>query len=298
MRRLLVGAVVAFCLFAAGICQAASVFVDLKPEASVAQRDIRLADIAHIVSRDSQSLLAERLGNLTVSRCVSLAQKCRLMLAPIVAEVDARASELGISVVWGANQSTVITGRTQSLSLATAVDQGGAWIVGAIAQGNPVLVSVVEGPMTIDVPPGQARLQPGFSQIRRLGDYVDLPIQVLVDGIEVARTSIRYLVRQGNNPGSSGSALAAPVPNPSLAMPSVTEEQKPGTNGLSRTSVAVSKDQRVRLLVESGLVKIETDGIALADAELGESVRVRRTNGLAAVTGRAIDHGTVQLIEN
>lgn len=255
-----------------------SAFVELRSEALVEQAGVLLRDIARIASRDPA--VAERLGSLPVGRCASLAGDCRLDADMIVPEVEAHASETGVRLVWGANRSVAVSGRPRQVSLVAAIERGAAWAVQAYGQGVPVFVDVVEAQTTLSVPRGVTSVTPEIGRVRRVGAVLEMPVRVVVDGVEVARPVVRYMVRRsadGTGDTGAGSRIA------SMA---------------SDTRMAVAKDQRVRLLIDAGPVRVETEGVALGDARVGGTVRVRRSNGLAAVTGRAVDLGTVQVTEN
>lgn len=255
-------------------CRAERVFINLRPQAEVDRAEVRLTDIAEIATRNSN--VAEQLGSTVVFKCPSLASLCRLGKSDVVAVTQARAQQLGANLIWGSNEGVTVRGRMRPLSLMPAADRAAIRILQQMDQGYPLAVSIQEGPGSIDVPPGIAEFRPEFDQMRWVGSAIELPIHVLVDGASVAKPVIRYALRR--------SFVSAPPEE--LATERLTSDS------------AVAKNKKVRLLIGSGPVRIEAEGIALADADLGGTVRVRRPNGLADVRGRAIDRGTVLVEEN
>lgn len=273
--------VIRFCLamLCASVAHAGeSVFVELRSEAVVEQASVLLRDIARVVSRDPA--VAERFGSLPVGRCASLAGDCRLDADLIVPEVEARAAEAGVRLVWGANRSVAVSGKPRQVSLAAAIERGAAWAVQTYGQGAPVFVDVVETQTILSVPHGVVSVTPEIGRVRRAGAVLEMPVRVAVDGVEVAQPVVRYVVRRsvdGSGDAGAGSSAA-----------SIANDAR----------MAVAKDQRVRLLIDAGPVRVETEGVAMGDARVGGTVKVRRSNGLAALTGRAVDLGTVQVTEN
>lgn len=279
---------------------AESVFLDVRSEATVDQASVILADIARVVARDAS--VAEQLGRMPVARCASFIRECRIQIETVSGPVEARAAELGANVVWGANRSVVVNGRPKVVSLVPAIDRGAAWVLQAYGQGAPVYVSVVDGVSAVTVPPGALQVLPEPARMRRVGAYIEMPVRVLVDGMEVAQPQVRYVVQRGAQSVDvpalpvAQSIEVAPIATTARALPSPMLSDQPLVR--SESGNAVVKDQRVRLLIESGSVRVEAEGVALGDAKVGGDVKVRRANGLATVTGRAIDHQTVQIVEN
>ncbi|MBI2308415.1 MAG: flagella basal body P-ring formation protein FlgA [Rhodocyclales bacterium] len=269
---------------------AESVFFDVRPEATVDQPNVVVADIVRVVARDSA--LAEQLGSIPVGRCASLAGGCRFDVDSVAGAVEARAAELGARIVWGGTRGVAVSGRPKSVSLASAIDGGAAWLVQAYGQGAPVYVDVIDGAATVSVPSGRLQILAEPARMRRAGAYAEMPVRVLVDGVEVAQPQVRYLIRR----------MAAAADGKTLpTVDGVANFHAPSANPLvagGELRSAVTRNQRVRLLIDSGPVRVEAEGVALGDALLGGVVAVRRGSGLAAVTGRAIDQGTVQVVEN
>lgn len=265
-----------------------NVFVDVRPEAVVDQPQVVLRDIARVAARDSA--LAEQVGALVVGRCTSLSGGCRFEMDAVAGAIEARAAAIGANLIWGANRGVAVVGLPKAVSLDSAIDRGAVWLVQTFAQGAPVYVDVVGGPTSVTVPPGVVTVRPEISRMRRVGASLDMPVRVLVDGVDVAQPQVRYLMRRtaDTHDGHSGTQAGRFDAMPFQAHAIAGSEPR----------VAVAKDQRVRLLIDAGPVRVEAEGVAMGDAKVGGTVKVRRANGLAAVTGRAVDQGTVQVVEN
>lgn len=281
--------------FVAGMdCRAESVFINLKPEAEVDRGEVRLADIAEIAARDAN--IAAQLGGNVVFKCPGLAQPCRVGKTDIMAATQAKAQQAGANVIWGSNEAVSVRGRMRALSLAPAIDRAAVRILQQMDQGYPLALSVKEGPASIEAPPGAAEFRPEFDQMRWVAGGLELPINVLVDGVSVARPLIRYSLRRSlvsttAERADDGRGSAPRVAGGASIGQSVDPVPESG-------SAVVAKNKKVRLLIDSGPVRVEAEGIALADADFGGTVRVRRPNGLADVHGRAVDRGTVLVEEN
>lgn len=299
-------AVLALIGFAAGMdCRAETVFVNLRPEAEVGHSEVKLSDIAEVVSRDATA--ADQLGRSFVDKCPSLALPCRLERSRLAPAIETRAAQMGARLVWGANESVALKGRMAPLPLSSAIDHGAIRILQRMDQGYPLAVNVKDAPDSIDAPPGAAEFRPDFNEMRRIGAVIELPINVLVDGVSVARPIIRYGLRHGFASGKP--ELPRPVAASSRQdKPALLQRPWQGTAGAFQDdrhasegpagNVLVAKNRKVRLLIDSGPVRVEAEGIALADAGPGGTVDIRRANGLADIRGRVIDHGTVLVEEN
>ncbi len=280
-------------------CQAAGIFVNLLPEAQVDRPEIRLADIARMVGREPGG--AQQLGAVVVATCPTLARPCRLEMAGFLPAIQTQAAKLGTTLLWGANETVTITGRRRQLPLAPAIEQAAARILLQLNPAYPVALGITEAPVAVDVPPGPIEFRPEFDQIRRFGTTIELPITVLVDGVSVARPLVRYALRR------VAAAVAADMPARG-ANPRPEQKQAPGQTSISAQKekgameglsgdVAIGKNKKVRLLIATGPVQVETEGIALSDAALGALVDVRRANGQADIRGRAVDSDTVLVEE-
>lgn len=60
---------------------------------------------------------------------------------------------------------------------------------------------------------------------------------------------------------------------------------------------SVEKDRPVHILVQAGAVRLEGEGIALADGRKGDRVKVRRTGSEAEVLARVQGQGRVLVEE-
>lgn len=292
---------VPLCLVASTSCLAEGVFLSLRHEAGVERTNVALGDIAQIVTRDA--ILAEQLGRIPVGRCANLIAGCQFEAASISRLVETRASELGASLVWGANGSVAVNGRLRMVSMEHAIDQGAARIVQALGQGGSVSVSVAEAQVSVEVPPGVVQIQAEPNRMRRVGAYFEMPVQVFVDGVLVAQPQVKYLASRSaarvDVPLVLGDSSVVPrTMGPSDGADVSPDIRKSVSASGKDVRRAVMKDQKVRLLIESGPVHIEADGVALGDADIGTDVKVRRANGLATVMGRTIDQDTVRILGN
>lgn len=290
---------VPLCLVASTSCLAEGVFLNLRHEAGVDRTNVVLGDIAQIVTRDA--IVAEQLGRIPVGRCANLIAGCRFEAASISRLVETRAFELGANLVWGANASVAVNGRPRMVSMEHAIDQGAAWVVQALGQGGAVSVSVAAAQTSVEVPPGVVQILAEPNRMRRVGAHFEMPVQVFVDGVLVAQPQVRYLVSRGaawvDVPSVPGDSSAVPRTIGSFEGADVSPALRKSVSALGKdVRRAVMKDQKVRLLIESGPVHIEADGVALGEADIGGDVKVRRASGLAAVMGRAIDQDTVQIL--
>jgi len=288
-------AVIPLCaLFVTMDCLAESVFVNLRHEAEIDNVKVRLSDIAEIITQNGS--VAEQLGSAVVYECASFAPPCRLTKRDAMASTLAQARQLGADVIWGSNEVVTVRGRMRTLSLSPAIDQAAIRILQRIANGHPLALKVMEGPTLIEAPPGKVDFKPEFERIRWVDGNIELPINVRVNGSSVAKPIVRYALQrnlisasaeQGDDKQQHFKRTAGSMVNVQGDSMVQNSESSP-----------IIKNRKVRLLVDSGTVRIETEGVALENASIGESVVVRRPNSLADVHGRAIDRGIVLVEEN
>lgn len=282
-------------------CHAGNVFINLRTEVEVDRADLNLADIAEVISRDPAS--ASKLGATFVARCPSLSRLCHIQKTDISEAIETLAAQQQTRVIWGAAETVAIRGRKRSLPLTSVIDRTAIELVQRLGRGSPMAISISERPTSVEVPPGNTEFHPEFAQMLKEGSTIELPINVLVDGISVARPVVRYTVRRIPHPPrteSQSNAFVSHTENKTVQATVFSPESQAQTSGSERAveAMAVTKNKKVRLLIGSGPVRIETEGIALADASIGSIVDVRRDNGLAAIKGRAIDYGTVEIEDN
>lgn len=288
-------------LFLAGValcscCLAETVFVDLRAEAEVDKLPLSLGDLARLDARDKE--LARQLGGLQVDVCPTLAKSCRVDREKLAQAIAGPASRLGASLAWSATEAILVKGHVRPVSLSAAVDQGGVQILDRLGRGEILAAVVRDESPVVQVPPGAREIRPDLGGMRRIGGNVDLPFNVLVDGIPVARPVVRYALVHGVKPVGSGESK---VTRSGLPLKPVGEVQAAGgalpVQAVPAAAV-VGKNRPVRLLIDSGAVRIEADGLAVGDAGLGEYVGVVRQSAGGEIRGRVIGQGLVLLEEN
>ena len=283
------------------------VFLDLHREAVLDHAEVTLSEIADVFTRNDE--LARLVGRVTVAHCASLANNCRLEKSSLAAIVEEQTKKLGAQIIWSANESVLIKGRTRTLSLTPVIDSVAVGIVRTLGSNIPLAIKVLAGPTSIDIPIGITEIQPRIEQTHRTGTILELPLLVLVDGTIVANPMIRYEVRpaikqltigsaQQTMGAIDGSSGGFPKNNDIRSAKAGVENKNLRGSASSRSHHVVEKDQTVRLMIESGMVRVEAEGVVLTAGEIGDLVKVKRANGLAEVSGRVLDHGTVLVLEN
>jgi len=276
----------------------ADVFISLRDSAEVDQAAIRLSDIAEITAKYPEE--REYLGGLIVAHCPNLTALCHLHMNDIAVALQ---SQSGIRVFWGGNETVAVRGRKHSFSLLPAIESVAIRLVRAMDQGQPLSVGTDGRLTSVNVPPGTVDVRPDFKYLRWVRDSIELPLDVVVEGGYAIRPIIVFTVQrqrsiQSATPTTPDSRKELKAVSSSSRYSQKERQESDAalnTNSLSRTLVGRNKEVRIRLV--GGPVEIETDGIALADAGLGEYVNVRRTNGPGGFRGRVVERGVVVVEE-
>lgn len=267
----------------------AEVFVALRPTATVEGRVVRLGDVAAVTTRGASE--QGKYLSIEVSRLASLASPARVTREDIVRRVNTDHPELSGRLVWGGSNEVLVSGKPQRVDLETATNAAATYLMGRLGGGDLISLRLLDSQTAIEVPPGNVRSRPDMQAATRSGAVVEVPVIVEVDGVLAARPVLRFAVSRSPRAGNQAAAESA-------TMPTTEQRGSPAADTDMTKPYLVSRQQKVTVLLESDGMRIESEGIALADARMGEQVRVRRTSGNVELAGRAIRQGVVLVEEN
>lgn len=283
--------------FADMVGAAEAVFVTLKTRATVASTQIRLGDIADVVSSDSS--LAQRVTALRVRSMSAGSETLHLSREEIEAAIAKLDQRLAAKLEWGSNGSVLVSPAPREFRIDDAVDQAGAWIAERVSQAGEFEISLKSDPAPVNAIADSVTGRPDLRGMQRVGTEIRVPIKILVDGVERGERIAVYEVVRRETPAAtsrrgSPATDAQPEKSRSRLDPSVAP-QGFATNSPQPASPAkgpaqgyvVSKDGPVRIVFDDGHLRIESDGIALANAGVGEPVKVRRVRDEIVLEGKA-----------
>ena len=267
------------------------VFVSLRPAAEVPGKVVRLGDVAVMTVRNPVEQV--KWQAIEVARPLSLANPIRLSREEIVRQVGAAHPEWQNRLVWGGSNEVLVSGKLQRIDLEAAVNNAAAFLMERLSDGDFVSLRLVDGADPIEVPIGNVRSRPDTRAARKIGSYVEIPLIVDVDGVQAARPMLRFAVSR-----SQRNATVETPAKPSVPALATEQSRAPVVDIADATPFVVSRQQPVTILIDGGGIRIESEGVALANARQGEKVRVRRTHGNVELAGRAVQQGVVLVEEN
>jgi Chaperone for flagella basal body P-ring formation len=259
-------------------CNAETVFIGLKSDITLDHREIRLGELAEVVSSNPQTV--ESLSGMVVARLSNLLVPQTIDQAAISNEILAHQTVANLSVIWGSNHSVRVSGRLQPVSLRAAADAGSLYLLQSFPKGVAATISLIEPLDAIEVPPGQLAVVPRFKDIRRIANRFDLPVDIIVDKVSLTTALIRYRLTGGDSL-SGGDAMS-------------TKNSR--VNDVNDQNTGVRRGQKVQVVYLAGAVQLESEGVALADAIKGEKVSVRLSGSGAQISGR-VSQGQVVKVE-
>lgn len=283
-------------LFLSAICAgtvlAGEVFVSLKADTKISQREVRLGDVADIVATDITE--RRRLESLQVAVISSEGSPKQLSRSEIEYGLSQVSKEKLPTIVWGGAENVLVSSKPQRVSLASGIDAAAVFLLNRIGGNAHAGLRMIEGIESVEVPHGKVVVRPDFSSIRTIGTYIDVPLIVEVEGLRVMQTSVRFqVIRHPKTQALANAERDIESESSGQSSPMLDGH----ASQANRNNRLVVKDQTVTLLIETGGVRIETSGMALNDANKGEKVRVRRVSGGAEIVGRVMQRGVVLVDE-
>jgi hypothetical protein len=207
--------------------------------------------------------------------------------------VRQRAPSLFGRIAWGSNEAVHVTAPRQTVGLSQGVDRAVLWLLnqsadparGGFAQLTPL--------RDVEVPLGSTDVRPSVSESRWTPGHVEIPIVVYVDGVEAARTHARFVLVRASRDSASVATTGSHAGrfNPPVDR---TEPVSP----TAQTPVLVQRNDRVKLLLEQGAVRVEAQGIALTAGTRGGRITVAMAGDRRTMTGHVVDRGIVAVTEN
>lgn len=264
------------------------VFVTLRPAAEVKHRTVLLGDVATIAVRIPAE--QQEWSALEIARPESFATPVHLTRAAIADRLASLRPEWRGRLYWGGSEEVVVSGQSQQFDLEPAVSKAAIFLLERLGGKDRVTLRVEEGSGKISIPFGVVHCRPDLQAANFLGAYAEVPLLLDVDGKPVTRQLVRFAVlrapRRAAQAESGVQVQATDVPDAGAqvqvhASPYLVARQKP-----------------VTLLLDMEGIRIESEGIALDNARLGDVVRVRRANGNAELAGKVVREGVVQVGEN
>lgn len=260
-------------------CEAEDIYVQLKKEVELTHLEVQLGDIAEVISNNPGTV--QSITRLPVLQLKSVVVPVKLNKVKIQELLDKKASTIGYSFIWGSEDTVLLTGAKRMIDLSAGADKAASWILENIQSNSGKAVVVPLHKLELNnMPIGQVEQQPIFSEVRQLLNKVSIPLEVFVDGVLVAKPTLSFKVNgnlaMSNHAGKNLTEWQEDSISVKNNLPSASNPVE---------SYMVQKDQKVQVMLDVGLMHIESGGIALSNGNKGDEVIVQRIDNNELFTG-------------
>lgn len=279
----------------APLCFADDIYIRLKPKVTVNHLNISLKEIATVTVNSSNPAMLDRLILKPVVHLSSLVNPVKLTRQQIENSLTQAGLKDAAVISWGGVDSILIYGKSQVVDLSPWMRS----VADSMSQKNGTqtdfkLMNVYE---SVEVPMGKVEPRANLEKVRRYGDEIQIPFSIFVDG-KLSATRTAHLKMQATN------LLTGDALNRNKDLQKVSSAQLPYMPGSSdqlvelssneqNKSFLIKKNQHVRILVQDAAVEIESEGVSLSSANVGDEIKVRRMSSQDVLIGRAIEPNVV-----
>ena len=291
--------------------------IALRPNALVAHARITLADVAS-VSASGASIID--IAGIELGQAPRVGYVERVSRAQIEHALRRRMNLDTASVTWSGAPSVAVRVQAQTVRAATLSSKAVETVTARFEEPGSTLGVVVLTPSSdLEVPVGELAVQARPIAQQALAARMAVWLDIFVGGtlyrsvvVPVGLTVQRpaYVARRALAQGAVASAADFTIADVDVAgvqaLPVSSNHttfrlRQPVDAGqiLAKNAVTpadkVLRGDQVRLVVRHGQIGVETDGVAVAEAEPGQLLAVRPRGGSATVTGRLGLAGTVNI---
>lgn len=256
---------------------------------------MRLGDVAVITQGTRTPALEQKLAGVVVANFGDTPSK--ILTRQNIEETLSRSyPALQGGIVWGGADQIVIRGGVRSINLTKKIDQLAYQIIRMLGPHTGTVELTLVSPQLdkLEVP-AIAKIDEvlAIEKTTWSSNEVRVPIQIFMNGQKYTETMVkfRWRVQQGqqrisqevahktSKPGAANSPL-----DPAVSLqPQMVENVK----------FLIQKGQRVHLIMHDGDIDIESEGIAISNANIDDLVKVRRESSSDLFVGRVSGPSTV-----
>lgn len=256
---------------------------------------VRLSDIAAITEDSNEKVLERTLAQVVVAHLGDTTART-LTREDIERTLFRSNPTLQDSVVWGGADLVVIRSGVQSVDLTQKIDQLADQVLQILGTRlGPVELTLVSRHADKLEVPAVAKIEEilAIEKAAWAAREVRVPVQIFVDGKKYTETMVkfRWRAKQGQQRVSQeivyNDSKPGAADNPLLTVASLQPQAAENVKFL------IQKGQRVRLIMHDGDIDIESEGVAISSANIGDLVKVRREDGSDLLVGRVSGPDTV-----
>lgn len=250
------------------------------PATAVGRGEVSLGDFDG--QREGESALRRAAEEVEIAKGRCSLPTTRLSRGQIERRLFAAVAALRGRIDWRGSEEVVVRWNCQTIATDQIVDSAKAGLAGQVRATELGRFVLLRRPPALVVPSGQVSLTAEPIRTSMARRRVVVPVVVQVDGRERARVPVWFAARQFDDEnGPIAAALDGRCSNC-------------GDSDPAQRLTAVARKQHVSFRLASGSIALESSAIALADAEVGQTVLVRLAGGRKVLKGRVIAPGVVE----
>lgn len=280
---------------------AGDVYVRIKSEVTLDHLNVYLGDVATVTADTTDRQMPERLLREPVAHLATLAIPTRIGKQEIEQSLLKRKLDGREDFVFGGPDFIVVYGKRQTISLMPQLDYMANWLAERLSIQLEVvnLTLMTNNVKLTDVPMGKVEQRALFEQIRLSGNDIRIPLSVSVDGHIYAKPIIQFRLdtkharSDSERPARLTQSVNNAVVRPVVQSQAVADVYAASQISLVKKNFLIKKGQHVRIVVQEGSIQIESEGVAMMDADVGDMVKVRRIDGKDMLIGRVLGSDTV-----
>jgi hypothetical protein len=212
-------------------------------------------------------------------------------------------------ITWGPVNSTIIRAKEREVDLSAGIDAAKAWLVRQVASqsGKSEFELVSNRFERMALPNGKVEQRPDFEKANQQGLEIRIPLDIYLNGNYYAQRSMVFKSRMttqlqlGLEQNTTQNSVkdeayhqqkkesVQPAPNSYGGNVQKIDSAQEKQDNL----YLINKNQEVEVIVREGAVQVESRGIALSDAKVGDELRVKRADSKNDFIGHADEFGRV-----
>ena len=279
---------------------AEDIYIELMPEATIDRHDVHLSDIAKLTSNDLN--LKASLSKLVIVKLDSLGIPFKISKIEIEKVTQERMHMLSGSIVWSNAEFCLVRPELHPVDLSRGVDITAMTLMKNVKVKGVELLSTDTQLPLVAAPRVKIEQRPNFQEARMMGSNITIPLYVFADNRLIAKPALHFRFREvkPNAIQSVGYTFASKeeVYASNLEDSEVDDAKTDAEyimTPVKKKQFLIQKNQHVKLLIKSGMLEVESQGIAMSNAYLGDQVKVRKLSGSEVLFGRAQEAGVIVL---
>lgn len=273
-----------------------TIYIKLDSEVAVDHFVLQLGDVATVITNNpSQS---SQMLRLPIVNLQTLTSPIRITKNQIEKALLADMPEIQNQITWAGGESVLVSGAKHEIKLDAIIEESRRQLTDMMAnQDASIQILSLNRFAKLLVPMGTVEHQLHFERAKRLAGNISIPLDILVDGNVFATPVLKFKIVGGQSPNDSTDVKQELKENRAKQAVPNSDKVKDVSNA-DESGLLIQKNQHVKVIYDDGPIHIESEGIALSDARLGELVKIKRTESADFYTGQAQARGVIVVKDN